>query len=153
MSTCSDMIPIDESIAKSFEIVKTAFESNDVDLVIGQLAPLADKSLYHAAMNAMFEMLKAGLTMNADDMAKAKKATRLSLKQCKKLRKKQFKKLTDALTKKTADELYTDLEMHAELTFAIVTGCKSILALLNCTNMKKLAKIAYQIGVAVNTIA
>lgn len=83
-------------------------------------------------------------------MAAAKKATRKCLKLCNKLRKKKFKKLTNMLTKK---DQYSDQELHAELTYAMVTGCKSVLGLLKCTNMKKLAKIAYHIGICVNILA
>lgn len=86
-------------------------------------------------------------------MAKAKKSANRCLKQCNKLRKKKFKKITNMLTKKNYGDLYSDLELHAELTYAMVTSMKSILGLLKCHNMKKLAKIAYRIGVAVNVLA
>lgn len=85
-------------------------------------------------------------------MAVAKKAAQRCLKQCNKLRKKKFKKFTNMLTKKNYGDLYSDLELHAELTYAMVTGNKSILGLLKCHNMKKLAKIAYRIGISVNTL-
>lgn len=85
-------------------------------------------------------------------MTLAKKATQKCLKLCNKLRKKKFKKITNML-KKNYSDLYSDLELHAELTYAMVTGAKSVLGLLKCSNMKKLAKITYHIGICVNIIA
>lgn len=60
--------------------------------------------------------------------------------------------MTNVITKKNYGDHYSDMELHAELTYGMVTGCKSVLALLNCHSMKKLAKIAYHIGISVNII-
>lgn len=150
---CSDMVPIEESINSSFANLVTIFENNDLDLVISLADANAEKSLYHSSLKAMIGIIKAALTLDNDDMTKAKKSAQRCLKQCNKLRKKKFKKITNMLTKKNYGDLYSDLELHAELTYAMVTACKSILGLLKCHNMKKLAKIAYHIGVAVNVLA
>ncbi|KAF7490321.1 Tetratricopeptide repeat protein 39B [Sarcoptes scabiei] len=149
----SDMMPIEESINSSMTDLVTIFDTNDIDKVIALAEAQSEKSLYHIALWAKMSMLKAALTMDAKDLVSAKKATKKCLKLCNKLRKKKFKKITNMLTKKNYGDFYSDLELHAELTYAMVTGCKSVLALMNCTSIKKLTRIAYHIGICVNIIA
>lgn len=147
------MIPIDDSINLAFANLLTVFENNDLDLVVQLADSNVHQSLYHCSMKAKISLLKAAISMNVEDMERAKTSSAHCLKLCNQLQKKKFQKLTNLLTKKNYADLYSDLELHAELTYATVVGCRSLLDLLTCHNMKKLAKIAYYIGISVNILS
>mgnify|MGYP000654475385 CR=1 FL=1 len=83
-------------------------------------------------------------------MVKAKQAYDACLQLCTRFRKKKLKKFTNMLTKKNYSDLYSELELHAELVYAVVTGCYAILSLITCHTVKRLAKIGYYIAIALN---
>jgi hypothetical protein len=65
-------------------------------------------------------------------------------------RKKLFGSLSNKFRKNACDK-YTDIELHAELTYAMIIGCRAVLSLIQCHNLKKLVKIVYQISVCMNS--
>ena len=86
-----------------------------------------------------------------EDLDQAHRSVKQTLDMCDKLSsKKLFKNLSAKFSKNSCDK-YTDLELHAELTHAMIVGCTAALELLQCHNLKKLAKIVYKISVCMKS--
>lgn len=84
-------------------------------------------------------------------MSEAMKSVGQTLDFCNQLRRKKlFGSLANKFSKKSCDK-YTDIELHAELTYAMIMGCTAVLSLIQCHNLKKLVKIVYRISVCMNS--
>lgn len=132
----AEHLPLDQSISGAW----TIFEQNDTETAIKLADALADKSLYHSQLKAFLSIYKAAITLQPDNVAEAKAAAKQCLKLCTKIRGK--KKLKNLLSKKQ----YTDLELHAEVTYAMVSGMKAMLSFHKCYSIQAFAKIAYTLG-------
>ncbi|CAG2165414.1 unnamed protein product [Oppiella nova] len=144
-------VSCDECIDSSLNILMTIFETNDFDAVMAETQPFVINSVFHSGLHTMISMLKAGLTLDQTDLKAASENQRQTLDLCnRKRRKKIFSNLTAKFSKMSCDK-YTDVELHAELTYAMIIGCGAALELLQCHNLKKLAKIIYNINTCMNS--
>ncbi|CAG2108724.1 unnamed protein product, partial [Medioppia subpectinata] len=119
-------LSIDELIDSQLNILTTIFESNDFESVITQTDPYINTT---------------GLTLDESDLKTANESVCQTIDLCKRLKRRKLFPNLSAKFGKTSCDKYTDEELHAELTYAMVIGCCAALELIQCHNLKNLAKI------------
>ncbi|CAG2116120.1 unnamed protein product, partial [Medioppia subpectinata] len=145
-----DCQTIEESINLVNEAIDNAIESNGLESAVQMLEPYAHKSLYHSAFRSILIILKAGLTLKKDDLEKASEVTEQTAKLSNKYRRTGFLNNLVKLFKTPNYDKYTDLEIHAELTYAKFLGMSAILCALEAQNIYALIKIAYRLRLCVS---